>query len=77
MGGGAGVQKEEKVEMLTQRINDLVEQAEQLGCEGKVEEAQGVLKLCEQLRDEREQLNNVRGEIRVCVIRPITNSNGV
>ena len=63
--------------MLTQRINDLVEQAEQLGCEGKVEEAQGVLKLCEQLRDEREQLNNVRSEIHVCVIRPITNSNGV
>ena len=77
MGGGAGVQKEEKVEMLTQRINDLVEQAEQLGCEGKVEEAQGVLKLCEQLRDEREQLNNVRGEIRVCVIRPIMYSNCV
>ena len=32
-------------------------QAEVLGCEGKVEEAQGVMKLCEQLREEREQLN--------------------
>ena len=51
--------KEEKIEMLTKRINDLVEQAEHLGCEGKVEEAQGVLKLCEQLRDDRTQLSNV------------------
>ena len=57
--GGPLQQKEEKVQVLTQRINELVEQAEQLGCEGKVEEAQGVLKLCEQLREEREGLSTV------------------
>ncbi|XP_013381846.1 luc7-like protein 3 isoform X2 [Lingula anatina] len=50
------IAKDEKIKMLTERINDLVEQAENLGCEGKVEEAQGVLKLCEQLREERTQL---------------------
>ncbi|XP_060068636.1 luc7-like protein 3 [Ylistrum balloti] len=47
--------KEEKIQMLTERINDLVQQAEELGCEGKVEEAQGVMKLCDQLREERKQ----------------------
>ena len=52
--------REEKVQMLTERINELVEQAEQLGCEGKVEEAQGVMKLCDQLREERSQLEAVR-----------------
>lgn len=33
---------------------------EQLGCEGKVEEAQGVMKLCDQLKSEREMLQLVR-----------------
>ena len=32
-------------------------QAEKLGCDGKVEEAQGVMKLVDQLKDERELLN--------------------
>lgn len=31
-------------------------QAETLGCEGRVEEAQGVLKLCDQLKEERTSL---------------------
>lgn len=35
-------------------------QVEQLGCEGKVEEAQGVMKLCDQLKNEREMLQMVR-----------------
>lgn len=34
-------------------------QAEELGCEGKVEEAQGIMKLCDQLNEERSQLQNV------------------
>ncbi|CAH1795377.1 unnamed protein product [Owenia fusiformis] len=50
--------REEKIQMLTGRINELVEQAEELGCEGKVEEAQGVMKLCDQLREERQQLES-------------------
>ncbi|CAM1302591.1 LUC7L3 (predicted), partial [Pycnogonum litorale] len=48
--------KEEKMSMLTDKINSLLEQVEQLGCEGKVEEAQGVMKLCDQLKTDREAL---------------------
>ena len=40
-------------------VNCFVFQIEELGCEGKVEEAQGVMKLCDQLKEEREQLENV------------------
>ncbi|EDO31275.1 predicted protein [Nematostella vectensis] len=47
----------EKEKMLTEKINSLIDQVEQLGCEGKVEEAQGVMKLIEQLKEEREQLS--------------------
>jgi len=39
-------------------------QAEELGCEGKVEEAQGIMKLCDQLNDERGQLQNVSAQAR-------------
>ena len=45
---------------LTKRINIFFDQA---GCEGDVEEAQGVLKLCDQFRDEREQLKKQIGNI--------------
>lgn len=31
-------------------------QVENLGCEGKVEEAQGIMKLCEQLEEEKKAL---------------------
>ncbi|XP_067672085.1 luc7-like protein 3 isoform X2 [Haliotis asinina] len=58
LNGNLPTQKEEKITMLTEKINELVNQAEQLGCEGKVEEAQGVMKLCDQLREERRQLEN-------------------
>jgi len=34
-------------------------QAEKLGCDGRIEEAQGVLKLCDQLKDERTALQEV------------------
>uniref|UniRef100_T1J2U3 Luc7-like protein 3 n=1 Tax=Strigamia maritima TaxID=126957 RepID=T1J2U3_STRMM len=46
----------EKITMLSERVNGLLEQVEKLGCEGKVEEAQGIMKLCDQLKDERESL---------------------
>uniref|UniRef100_A0A5K3F9B3 Luc7-like protein 3 n=1 Tax=Mesocestoides corti TaxID=53468 RepID=A0A5K3F9B3_MESCO len=52
----AAAEKADKIASLTRRINDLVEQAEQLGTEGNVDQAQGVLKLCEQLKFERSQL---------------------
>ncbi len=47
---------EEKMKLLTMRMTALVEEAEKAGCEGNVEQAQGLLKLSEQLRDERDQL---------------------
>lgn len=47
---------DEKVDVLSERINELLVQVENLGCEGKVEEAQGIMKLCEQLKEEREAL---------------------
>jgi len=47
---------EEKVQILTDKINGLVDQAEQAGNQGDVEEAQGLLKLCDQLKSERDEL---------------------
>jgi len=34
-----------------------------LGCDGRIEEAQGVLKLCDQLKDERTALQEVEALI--------------
>ncbi|XP_076459562.1 luc7-like protein 3 [Babylonia areolata] len=58
LNGGALTQREEKIDMLTEKINELITQAEELGNEGKVEEAQGVMKLCDQLKEERTQIQN-------------------
>lgn len=52
---------EEKITLLTDKINGLVEKAEKAGFDGDVEEAQGVLKLCDQLREERNQLKTQIG----------------
>jgi len=47
---------EEKVNILTDKINELVTQAEAAGNAGDIEEAQGLLKLCDTLRSERDEL---------------------
>lgn len=47
---------EMKIEILNDKINGLVAQAEEFGNKGEMEEAQGVLKLSDQLKDEREEL---------------------
>ncbi|XP_027230637.1 luc7-like protein 3 isoform X1 [Penaeus vannamei] len=47
---------DEQLELLSERITGLVSEAERLGSEGNVEEAQGLLKLCDQLREERDSL---------------------
>jgi hypothetical protein len=44
---------QEKMKVLTERIDTLLEQIETLGCEGKVEEAQGVMKLVDKLKEEK------------------------
>jgi len=38
----------EKITVLTEKINVLVEQAEKAGCEGDVDEAQNLLKVCDE-----------------------------
>nr|CAD7257029.1 unnamed protein product [Timema shepardi] len=47
---------EEQIAFLSEKINKLVGEAEQMGTEGNVEQAQGLMKLCDQLKEEREQL---------------------
>lgn len=42
--------------MLTEKINKLVEDAEQCGIQGNVEQAQGLMRLCDKLKEERESL---------------------
>ncbi|XP_067931603.1 luc7-like protein 3 [Watersipora subatra] len=54
--------RNDQIVTLTTKINDLVENAEKLGNEGKVEEAQGVMKLCEQLRKERHHQENLSND---------------
>ncbi|NWR82343.1 LC7L3 protein, partial [Scopus umbretta] len=58
--GGAGPagKNEEKIQVLTDKIDVLLQQIEELGSEGKVEEAQGMMKLVEQLKEERELLRS-------------------
>lgn len=46
----------EQINLLSERINGLVEEAERAGTEGNVEQAQGLMKLCDQLKEERETL---------------------
>jgi len=50
------VEQDEKISVLTDKINVLVEQAEKAGCEGDVDEAQNLLQVCEELKTEREQM---------------------
>uniref|UniRef100_A0A672P358 LUC7-like 3 pre-mRNA splicing factor n=1 Tax=Sinocyclocheilus grahami TaxID=75366 RepID=A0A672P358_SINGR len=60
---GPSGKNEEKSQVLTTKIEELVLQIEELGSEGRVEEAQGMMKLVEQLKEEREQLNSTPSTI--------------
>ncbi|CAH2291996.1 luc7 3 isoform X3 [Pelobates cultripes] len=60
--GPAG-KNEEKVQVLTDKIDVLLQHIEELGTEGKVEEAQGMMKLVEQLKEERELLKSTTSTI--------------
>merc|ERR1711971_113832 len=55
---GISPQMQEEIE---EKINILVDQAETAGCQGDVEEAQGLLKLCDQLKSERDELKTSIG----------------
>ncbi|XP_069056145.1 luc7-like protein 3 isoform X4 [Pleurodeles waltl] len=60
---GHGGKNEEKVQVLTDKIDGLLQQIEELGSQGKVEEAQGMMKLVEQLKEEREMLTSTTSTI--------------
>ncbi|XP_054282923.1 luc7-like protein 3 isoform X1 [Macrosteles quadrilineatus] len=47
---------QEQIALLSNKINSLVSEAEAAGIEGNVEQAQGLMKLCDQLKEEREAL---------------------
>lgn len=47
---------QEQIKLLLEKIAKLVEEAEQAGIRGDVEQAQGLMKLCDQLKEEKEQL---------------------
>jgi len=55
---GPGSKNAERIALLSERINALLEEAEAAGCEGDVEKAQGIMKLCDQIKDERDQLKS-------------------
>ena len=48
----------DKIALLTDKINGLVTQAENEGTQGNVEAAQGILKLTDTLREERDEFRN-------------------
>lgn len=54
--GGQNVEADEKIVLLSEKITCLVAEAEQAGTQGNVEQAQGLMKLCDQLREERDNL---------------------
>jgi len=47
---------QEQIKLLSEKINGLVQEAEQMGTQGHVEEAQGLMKLCDKLKEERDAL---------------------
>ena len=50
---------DEQIKILSERINSLLEQVEELGCEGRVDEAQNLMKQCDKLTLERGELQAV------------------
>ncbi|CAG9770816.1 unnamed protein product [Ceutorhynchus assimilis] len=44
---------QEQIEILNERINELEKEAEQAGTGGNVQQAQGLMKLCDQLKEKR------------------------
>ncbi|CAG9584801.1 unnamed protein product [Danaus chrysippus] len=47
---------QEQVQLLSEKITALLREAEEAGSCGNVEQAQGLMKLCDRLKDEKEQL---------------------
>lgn len=47
---------DDQIKLLSEKIDSLVNEAEAAGIDGNVEQAQGLMKLCDQLKEERETL---------------------
>uniref|UniRef100_H2YSU0 Uncharacterized protein n=1 Tax=Ciona savignyi TaxID=51511 RepID=H2YSU0_CIOSA len=58
-----GAEHDEKIAMLNDKITGMLENIERLGGEGEVEQAQSMMKLCDQLKEEREALQNQKGGV--------------
>lgn len=52
---------EEQIAMLTDKINQLVKEAERMGFEGNIDQAQQMLKMSDQFKAERESLKKGEG----------------
>lgn len=60
-GANPRTKAEEQIALLTEKINNLVKEAERLGFEGNIEQAQNALKLSDQFKSERESLKKGEG----------------
>ncbi|XP_032778637.2 luc7-like protein 3 isoform X2 [Daphnia magna] len=60
-GANPKTKAEEQIALLTDKISHLVKEAERLGFEGNIEQAQGLLKLSDQFKSEREALKKGEG----------------
>ncbi|XP_013199961.1 luc7-like protein 3 isoform X1 [Amyelois transitella] len=47
---------QEQVQLLSEKVKSLVQEAEEAGTRGDVEQAQGLMKLCDRLKEEKDQL---------------------
>lgn len=56
-------ENEEKIQVLNSRITEMLENIEKLGSEGEVEQAQSLMKLSDQLKEERELLQSQKGGV--------------
>jgi len=60
-GSNPRTKAEEQIALLTDKISNLVKEAERLGFEGNIEQAQAALKLSDQFKSERESLKKGEG----------------
>lgn len=67
-GANPRTKAEEQIALLTEKINNLVKEAERLGFEGNIEQAQNALKLSDQFKSERESLKKGEGLSFVSVL---------
>lgn len=60
-GSNPKTKAEEQIALLTEKINHLVKEAERMGFEGNIDQAQQMLKMSDQFKSEREALKKGEG----------------